>query len=323
MAENQTSARAWPAAPSAALVALALLAVARAGRGGRDHQGQARRRQGRVRAAQAGDRGPAAGPGPALEAQAAVIAEAMDEAQGRWEQITDELRTTTLRARATAQAKYQGLQDQLESRAREAYITGPGSSLEFLLGRDVARGPVGPDGVRERAQPGGRRPRERGPEPPERPRRPSRTSRRSSRRRPRRPCTKVEVEKAALDAKFAEQQGVMDDLNAKKARAEELVQDLEKQYKQELAALYGPARSTRTASCRCARSTSRAPCTTGSARPGTRAATTRTPATTSSPRRGRRSAPRSTATRTPRSNTLGGYAEYVLRAPTATSTTRT
>ena len=49
----------------------------------------------------------------------------------------------------------------------------------------------------------------------------------------------VQVQKAALDAKFAEAQGVMDDLNAKKARAEELVQDLEKKYKQELAALTG------------------------------------------------------------------------------------
>ncbi len=172
-----------------------------------------------------------------LEAQAAVIAEAMDEAQGRWEQITEELRSTTLALHA-AQAKYQGLQDQLESRAREAYITGPGSSLEFLLGAtsladlsarmEYVNALNGEDAdlannvqnlkndlsVQQDEQV-------------------------KLQEKAAKALHEVQVQKAALDAKFDEAQGVMDDLNAKKARAEELVQDLEKKYKQELAALTG------------------------------------------------------------------------------------
>ncbi len=50
---------------------------------------------------------------------------------------------------------------------------------------------------------------------------------------------KVQAAEAALKAKLAEQQDALDELNAKMARAEELVKKLEKQYQQELAALTG------------------------------------------------------------------------------------
>ncbi len=49
----------------------------------------------------------------------------------------------------------------------------------------------------------------------------------------------VETEEAALKAKLDEAEAVLSDLNAKKARAEELVEQLEKRYERELAALYG------------------------------------------------------------------------------------
>ena len=49
----------------------------------------------------------------------------------------------------------------------------------------------------------------------------------------------VEAKQAVLDAKMAEQQKVLDQLNADRARAEELVKDLKKQYRDELAALSG------------------------------------------------------------------------------------
>jgi murein DD-endopeptidase MepM/ murein hydrolase activator NlpD len=68
-----------------------------------------------------------------LSLEAARIAERREQAYGRWEQITEELHNTTLALRQ-AQSDYQALQSQLEARAREAYITGPGTSLEFLLG---------------------------------------------------------------------------------------------------------------------------------------------------------------------------------------------
>jgi peptidoglycan hydrolase CwlO-like protein len=172
-----------------------------------------------------------------LGAQAARIAERWEQATGRYEQITEQLRTTTLLLRQ-AQADYQGLQHQLESRAREAYITGPGSSIEFLLGatsladlsarmeyvnavsetdadlatdvqnlkNELSAQQEEQQGLQEKAAAALR---------------------------------EVEAEKAALDAKLAEQQAVLDDLEAKEAEARDLVQDLEKKYKRELAALTG------------------------------------------------------------------------------------
>ncbi len=169
--------------------------------------------------------------------EAAVIAERMDAAQARWEQITEELRTTTLALR-DAQAKYQGLQNELESRAREAYITGPGTSLEFLLGatsladlsarveyvnalnKEDADLATEVQNLRNDLSA-------------------QQSDQQKLQVKAGKALKQVEEEKAALDAKFAEQKAILDHLNELKARAEELVQDLEKQYKRELAALYG------------------------------------------------------------------------------------
>jgi peptidoglycan hydrolase CwlO-like protein len=169
--------------------------------------------------------------------EAAIIAEALDQAQSRWEQITEELRNTTNDLQA-AQDEFQRLNVQLDERAREAYITGPGNALEFLLGstsladlslrveyvnalnqndadlatqvQNVKNSLAAEKADQEALQ-----------------------SKAAAALR------KVETQQAALDAKFAEQQAVMDDLNAKKARADELVKELEKKYQRELAALYG------------------------------------------------------------------------------------
>jgi murein DD-endopeptidase MepM/ murein hydrolase activator NlpD len=172
-----------------------------------------------------------------LGLQAARIAERWEVALGRWEQITAELRETRL-ALAEAQAEYQALQTKLEERARQAYITGPGSDLEFLLGatsladlsarveyvnalsevdadlatevQNVKNTLVAEKENQERLQ-----------------------------LKAAKALRDVEAEQARLDALLEQQQRVLDDLNAKKARAEELVERLEKQYKRELAALYG------------------------------------------------------------------------------------
>jgi murein DD-endopeptidase MepM/ murein hydrolase activator NlpD len=169
--------------------------------------------------------------------EAAVIAERMDAAQARWEQITEELRTTTLALR-DAQAKYQGLQNELEARAREAYITGPGTSLEFLLGAtSLADLSARVEYVNALNQEDADLATE------VQNLRNDLSAQQSDQQKLQAKAAKalkqVQQEQAALDAKFAEQQTVLDDLNEKKARAEELVQDLEKQYKRELAALYG------------------------------------------------------------------------------------
>lgn len=169
--------------------------------------------------------------------EAAEIAQRRDDAQARFEQITEELRTTTLALRQ-AQADYQALQNELEERAREAYITGPGTSLEFLLGAtslaDLSARMEYVNALSETdadlatqvqnlrndlsAQQAGQQ---------------------KLQAKAAKALKEVLAEEAALDAKFAEQQDVLDRLNELKARAEDLVADLEKQYKRELAALTG------------------------------------------------------------------------------------
>jgi peptidoglycan hydrolase CwlO-like protein len=172
-----------------------------------------------------------------LSAEAAVIAERWEQATGRYEQITEDLRNTTLQLR-DAQARYQELQGTLEARARQVYITGPGTELEFLLGatsladlsarmeyvnalnetdadlatevqnlkNDLSAEQASQQDLQDKAA---------------------------------KALRQVEAERAALDAKFAEAQAVMRDLEAKKAEAAELVSTLEKKYERELAALTG------------------------------------------------------------------------------------
>lgn len=172
-----------------------------------------------------------------LMAEAAEIAQRLTQAQGRHEQITEDLRNTTLELHR-AQAEFQSLQDELELHARETFITGPGSDLEFLLGatsfadlsarvefmnalsatdadlatqvQNLKNDLVAEKEDEERLQ-----------------------------AKAARVLIEVEKEQEALDGKLGEQQAVLDDLEDKKARAAELVKDLEKQYKKELAALTG------------------------------------------------------------------------------------
>ncbi len=171
-----------------------------------------------------------------LSMQAAVIAERREEAYGRWEQITSELHDTRV-ALGDAQAEYQGLQDQLEERAREAYITGPGSGLEFLLGAtSIADLSARMEYVNALSQEDADLATQ-----VQNVRNTLAAKKDDQEKLQSRAATalqKVKTEEAALDAKLAEQQNVLDDLNAKKARAEQLVGHLEKQYKQELAALF-------------------------------------------------------------------------------------
>jgi len=172
-----------------------------------------------------------------LSKEAGVLAAKVDVAQGRWEQITEQLRTTRGELEA-AREEYARLRGQLDERAREAYMSGPGDNIEFLLGatsladlsdrvefvdalsqtdidlanqvenlrNDLADRQAEEQDLQDKAAEALR---------------------------------KQEADYAALEAKLAEQQQVMDDLAAKKARAEQLVKDLTKQYQQELEALMG------------------------------------------------------------------------------------
>ena len=170
-----------------------------------------------------------------LEAQR--IAERKEAAYGEWQQITAELQDTRA-ALTDAQVQYQGLRDDLEQRARNAYISGPASGLEFLLGassiadlsarmeyvnalsQEDADLATKVQNVRNTLAA-------------------RKDEQRQLQERAARALQKVQAAEAALKAKLAEQQAALDDLNSKMARAEELVKKLEKQYQQELAALTG------------------------------------------------------------------------------------
>lgn len=172
-----------------------------------------------------------------LSQEAAVLWEAFQQAEARWEQITEELRTTRTQLQA-ARARYSELRAQLDARAAEAYMEGPGTALEFLLGAstlaDLSDRVEFVDAVSQTdadlandvenlrnelaAQ---------------------EASQERLQARAAKALAQVEAKQAVLDAKMAEQQKVLDQLNADRARAEELVKDLKKQYRKELAALSG------------------------------------------------------------------------------------
>jgi len=172
-----------------------------------------------------------------LSAEAAVIAERWEVANGRWEQITAELRQTQL-ALAEAQAEYQGLKSDLEERARQAYITGPGSGLEFLLGAtSIADLSARMEYVNALSQEDADLATE--VQNVRNTLAAKKEDQEKLQARAAKALKKVENEQAALDAKFDEQQAVLDDLDAKKARAEDLVKQLTKRYQNELEALTG------------------------------------------------------------------------------------
>lgn len=172
-----------------------------------------------------------------LSAEAAVIAERWEVASGRWEQVTSELRKTQL-ALAEAQAEYQGLKSDLEERARQAYITGPGSGLEFLLGASsIADLSARMEYVNALSQEDADLATE--VQNVRNTLAAQKEDQESLQAKAAKALKKVESEQAALDAKFDEQQAVLDDLDAKKARAEDLVKQLTKRYQNELEALTG------------------------------------------------------------------------------------
>ncbi len=171
-----------------------------------------------------------------LSLEAAKLAERWEVANGRYEQIMLRLRETRL-ALGAAQDEYQALRGRLEERARQAFITGPGSGLEFLLGAtsiaDLSARVEYVDALsQEDADLATEVQNLRNTLAAKKDDQEELQARRAEAVR------KVEDAQARIDAKLDEQQAVLDDLNAKKARAEDLVEDLEKKYKRELAAMF-------------------------------------------------------------------------------------
>jgi len=172
-----------------------------------------------------------------LGQEAAVLAQKVDEAWARWEQITEQLRATRSELEA-ARAEHARLRGRLDQRAREAYMDGPGNALEFLLGAsslsDLSDRVEFVDAVSQTdadlanevqnlrndlsAQ---------------------EADQQELQDKAAEALREREADQAALDAKLAEQQNVMDQLQSAQARAEELVKHLEKKQARELAALTG------------------------------------------------------------------------------------
>jgi len=172
-----------------------------------------------------------------LSHEAGILLQAFEEARGRFEQVTEELNKTRTQLQA-ARARYSELRGQLDARAAEAYMEGPGTALEFLLGAsslaelsdrvefvdaltqtdaDLANDVDNLRNVLVEEE----------------------ANQERLKAKAAKALAQVEAKQAALDAKMAEQQNVLDQLNADRARAEELVKDLKKQYRKELAALSG------------------------------------------------------------------------------------
>src|SRR5262245_40606651 len=170
-----------------------------------------------------------------LEAQR--IAERREQAYGEWQDITGRLHQTR-EALAKAQAEYQGLRADLEARARQAYITGPGSGLEFLLGAtSIADLSSRMEYVNALSQEDADLATE-----VQNLRNTLAAKKQEQERLQMKAAAalqRVREQEAALKAKLDEQESALHELNAKKVRAEKLVNKLEKQYRQELAALLG------------------------------------------------------------------------------------
>ena len=173
----------------------------------------------------------------ALSAEAAILAQKVDEAQGRYEQITEELRQTQSELN-DARKRYADLRAQLNARARAAFINGPGNSIDFFLGATSladlsdrvefvdALAQTDADLANEVEN-----------------LRNDLVAQANAQKKLQIKAAKAyqaaQADQALLDAKLADQQVIVDDINAKIARAEELVKKLGKQYQNYLEALAG------------------------------------------------------------------------------------
>ena len=172
-----------------------------------------------------------------LSEEIAVAYGRWEVANARYEQITEELANTRRQLR-DAQEEYQALQGTLEERAREAYIVGPGSELEFLLGASTiadlsARMEYVNALNEEDADLATEVQNLRNMLAAEKADQEALQAKRE------RALEDVETQLAVLDGKLDEQQAILEDLNAAKERAQQLVKRLDKKLKRELAALLG------------------------------------------------------------------------------------
>lgn len=171
----------------------------------------------------------------ALAQEAAALAMRVDEAQQRWEEIDAQLAETRDRlARATE--RHRALQDQLNSRARETYMQGAGSDWEFLLGStslaDLSDRLEFVDAVTQNDADLANRVQNLKVELAA-----ERAHEEQMLAKATEALQQLQTEQAQLDATFAEQRSILDDIEAKRAEAEQLVEKLGKRYQDYLRSL--------------------------------------------------------------------------------------
>ena len=172
-----------------------------------------------------------------LSQEAAILWRRSSRPRPAGSSITEELRTTRTELQPPGRATGFSARS-LDARAVEPYMEGPGTALEFLLGASSLAelsdrvefvdaltqtdADLANDVENLRNELAAQE-----------------ASQQRLQAKAAKALAQVEAKQAVLDAKMAEQQKVLDQLNADRARAEELVKDLKKQYRDELAALSG------------------------------------------------------------------------------------
>jgi peptidoglycan hydrolase CwlO-like protein len=170
-----------------------------------------------------------------LSAQAAVLAERLQNAQAQYDLITQQLNQT--RGELTdVRDRYDELRAQLNDRLRQTYMNGPASSLEFLMGAatfaDLSDRMEYVDALAQTDKDLATQVENLRNDLAARARAQEKLQQRQAEL-----VRGLQRDEAALDAKFAEQKQLFDEIQAKKAEAVELVEKLGKQYAQYLRSL--------------------------------------------------------------------------------------
>lgn len=170
-----------------------------------------------------------------LSAQAAALAERLQAAEGRLELITQQLMQTRGEL-SDVRYRYEELQVQLNDRLRQTYMNGPASSLEFLLGAatfsDLSDRVEYVDALAQTDNDLATQVENLRNDLAAKARAQGRLQAKRTQL-----VNGLQRDKAALDAKFAEQKHLYDAIQTKKAEAVKLVDKLGKQYTQYLRSL--------------------------------------------------------------------------------------
>lgn len=172
-----------------------------------------------------------------LSAEAAAIAMQIDEHQAVYEQVTAQLQQTRVELDA-ANERFQAVLDQLNQRVRETYMQGPGSPVEFLLGAtslaDLSDRLEFVDALTQSDS-------DLADQVQNLKNELSAQARNQQRLQSRQAgiLNQLQDERAQLQAQFSQQKQIYDDIQAKRAEAEKLVERLGRAYRDFLASLSG------------------------------------------------------------------------------------